>query len=232
MKTIGMIGGTSWVSTADYYRIINQQVNKHLGGINSAQILLYSVNYVEFKAYVDGGLWTEFAARVTEIGLKLQAAGADCLLLCANTMHSIADEAQKGLNIPIIHIADVTAAEINKQQLKKVALLGTRFTMERDFFKDRLTKAGIETLIPEAGDRAFLHETIFGELGNGIFTADTKGRYLKIMESLLQQGAQGIIFGCTEIPLLIPPAECNFPVFDTLEIHAAKAVEFALGIEI
>ena len=230
MKTIGMIGGTSWVSTVDYYRIINQQVNQHLGGINCAQILMYSVNYKDFRAFIDAGQWTEFAARVTEIGLKLQTAGADCLLLCANTMHSVADEAQAALNIPIIHIADVTAAEINKQHLKKVALLGTRFTMERDFFKDRLAKAGIETMIPGDDDRTFIHDTIFGELGNGIFTAATKARYLKIMGSLLQQGAQGIIFGCTEIPLLIPPAECSFPVFDTLEIHATKAVEFALGI--
>ena len=230
MKTIGMIGGTSWVSTVDYYRIINQQVNKHLGGINCAQMLMYSVNYTDFRAFIDAGQWTEFAARVTEIGLKLQNAGADCLLLCANTMHSVADEAQAGLNIPIIHIADVTATEIKKQQLKKIALLGTRFTMERDFFKDRLTKAGIETMIPQAEDRAFIHDTIFGELGNGIFTTATKGRYLQIMNDLLSRGAEGIIFGCTEIPLLIPPAECNFPVFDTLEIHATRAVEFALGI--
>lgn len=230
MKTIGLIGGTSWVSTADYYRIINQLTTQHLGGINSAQILMYSVNYVDFRALVDAGRWEEFNDEVSKRAQKLEQAGADCILLCANTMHMAADAVQKNTNIPLIHIAEVTAQQIAAKNLTKVGLLGTRFTMEKDFFKDRLKKYGIETIIPDEEARQFIHNTIFDEMGNGLFTASTKARYLLEIDKLLKAGAQGIIFGCTEIPLLIPTAECTFPVFDTLEIHAKKAIEFALNI--
>lgn len=230
MKTIGLIGGTSWVSTADYYRIINQLINKHLGGISSAQILLYSVNYTEFKAMADAGEWQKFGETVAAIGKRLEQGGADCILLCANTMHMAADAVEQNTGIPLIHIAEVTAKEIAAKKLNKVALLGTRFTMEKDFFKDRLKKHGIETMIPGAEVRQFMHNTIFDEMGVGVFSESTKARYLHEMDKLLQAGAEGIIFACTEIPMLIPPAECKFQVFDTLDIHANNAVAFALGL--
>ena len=228
MKTIGLIGGTSWVSTIDYYRIINQQTNLQLGGINSAKILMYSVNYHEFRLLADAGNWDMQAERISTIAKKLQSAGADCLLLCANTMHMVADKVQPQISIPLLHIADVTAREIVKKNMTKVALLGTRFTMEQTFFTGRLEKAGIQAIIPGTEDRNFIHNSIFNELGNGIFTPATKAKYLEVIKNLLSQGAQGIIFGCTEIPLLIPPSECNFTVFDTLDIHAKSAVSFAL----
>jgi len=230
MKTIGMIGGTSWVSTVDYYRIINQLTNQHLGGVSSAQILLYSVNYTEFRALVDAGEWPKFNETVTGIAKRLEAAGANCILLCANTMHMAAEAVRANTGIPLIHIAEVTAQEIAAKKLTKIGLLGTRFTMEKEFFKDALKKHGIETLIPEADARQFIHNSIFDELGKGICTPATKAKYLEEIDKLMQRGAEGIIFGCTEIPLLIPTAECNFPVFDTLEIHAKNAVAFALGL--
>jgi aspartate racemase len=230
MKTIGLIGGTSWVSTVDYYRVINQETNRRLGGINSAKILLYSVNYHEFRLLADAGNWEEQTERIADIAIRLQQARADCILLCANTMHMVADRVQSKINIPLLHIADVTAREIENKKLNKVALLGTKFTMEQTFFTTRLQKAGIESIIPNTTDREFIHHTIFEELGAGLFYPETKTRYLSIIDGLLQQGAEGIIFGCTEIPLLIPPAECSFPVFDTLEIHAKNAVAFALGL--
>ena len=230
MKTIGLIGGTSWVSTVDYYRIINHQTNLNLGGINSAKILLYSVNYQEFRLRADAGNWQQQGDELSLIAQKLQDAGADCILLCANTMHMMADLIQPKITVPLLHIADVTAHEISKQKLKKVGLLGTKFTMEHEFFKSRLANAGIETIIPNSDDREFVHDTIFNELGKGIFSPQTKSRYLEIMNHLLKQGAEGIIFGCTEIPLLISRDECSFPVFDTLDIHAKNAVAFALGI--
>ncbi len=230
MKTIGLIGGTSWVSTVDYYRIINQQTNLHLGGINSAKILLYSVNYHEFRLRADTGNWQQQGEELSAIAQKLQQAGADCILLCANTMHMMADLIQPNITAPLLHIANGTAREILKRKIKKVGLLGTKFTMEHDFFKSRLTDSGIETIIPDSADRDFVHDTIFNELGKGVFSASTKSRYLEIMDNLLKQGAEGIIFGCTEIPLLTPPTECSFPVFDTLDIHSKNAVAFALGL--
>ena len=230
MKTIGLIGGTSWVSTVDYYKVINQQTNVHLGGINSAKILLYSVNYHEFRLLADAGNWQKQGEQMAHIAGQLEQAGADCILLCANTMHMVADFVQAKIRIPLLHIAEATAQQISKQNVKTVALLGTKFTMEQDFFKSRLNQSGIEVIIPGADDRDFIHHTIFEEMGRGLFTAKTKLRYIEIMNNLMQQGAGGVIFGCTEIPLLISPSECNFPVFDTLDIHAKKAVEFALEL--
>ena len=229
MKTIGLIGGTSWVSTVDYYRLLNQYTTERLGGINSAKILLYSANYQELRTYVDAGRWEEFGVVLSDIAKRLQKAGADCILLCANTMHTVADTVQQKIDIPLIHIAEVTAQEVSKKGFTKVGLLGTRFTMERGFFKERLKNYGIETLIPGPEDRAFIHASIFDEMGNGIFPAQTKARYLEVIDKLMQAGAEGVIFGCTEIPLLIPAAGCNFPVFDTLEIHAKSAIVFSLG---
>lgn len=230
MKTIGLIGGTTWLSTVDYYRIINEMVNEILGGLNSAKIILYSMNFADKKKHLDTNNWKAISECYCEVALNLQKAGADCLVLCANTPHTIAEDVQKAIQIPLIHIAEATAQEITKQQLKKVGLLGTKFTMEFDFYKNKLSDNGIETLIPGATDRAFINDSIFNELGKGLFLKETKEQYFRIIDKLIEQGAGGIIFGCTEIPLLIRPEECSVPVFDTTLIHATAAVKFAVSV--
>ncbi|MDB5208572.1 MAG: hypothetical protein JWR72_3647 [Flavisolibacter sp.] len=229
MKTIGLFGGTSWVSTVEYYRLINELTNEQLGGLNYAKIILQSVNFHEFKSLADAGNWKQIGVNISAIAQHLQNAGADCLLLCANTPHIVADTVQQNISIPLIHIAEETAKEIVAQNLTKVALLGTRFTMDNTFFTERLLVHGIETVLPDEKQRDYIHSKIFSELGKGIFNDETKNRYLQIIESLRNKGAQGVIFGCTEIPILIRPSECNIPVFDTTIIHAKAAVRFSLS---
>lgn len=230
MKTLGLIGGTSWASTVDYYRIINQRINEKLGGVNSSKIFMYSLNLAELNALLEKNDWKGIAGLFCGIARKLEQAGAECIVICANTPHKAADDVQKAVKIPLIHIAEVTAKEIGKAGLKKVGLLGTKITMEESFFKDRLAKRGVETVIPEnENDRLFIHKSIFNELGKGIFSKETKEKYLGIIDQLVSRGAKGIIFGCTEIPLLLKPEDCPVPVFDTTLIHATAAVEFALG---
>lgn len=228
MKTLGLIGGTIWVSTVEYYRIINQMVNERLGGLHSAKLLLYSLNYEEFKLPVEPDGWEKIAETLTGIAKNLESAGADCILLCANTTHIVADIVQQKISIPLIHIAEETAKEVVKRKIGTVGLLGTKFTMEKPFFIERLTKYGIKTLIPDEEERDFIHSNIFKELGVGIFKEETKKKYLEIIRKLKQQGAEGIIFGCTEIPMLIKEQESPLPVFDTLRIHANAAVDFAI----
>jgi len=228
MKTLGLIGGTSWVSTVDYYRIINQRINERLGGLNSAKILLYSMNFEEFKPSADANEWGQIADNLLSIAKRLENSGADCILLCANTPHMVADSIQQNIHIPLIHIAEETAKVIAKQKITKVGLLGTKFTMEQPFFKERLSKYNIMTLIPVEAERDFIHSSIFNELGKGIFKNETKKKYLDIIENLRNEGAQGIILGCTEIPLLIKQEDCKAKLFDTTIIHAESAVEFAL----
>ena len=228
MKTIGLIGGLSWVSTMDYYRFINEQVNQRLGGTEAGKIILYSVNFGEIKALTDDGNWTAIAEMVCGIARQLQQAGADCMLIGANTMHKIADKIQAAVTIPVIHIAAVTAKEVQRQQLKKVALMGTKYTMELDFYHNALAAYGIETIVPGEEDKNFIHYTIYNELGKGLFTPGTKKHYQEIIERLANQGAEGVILGCTEIPLLIKPEDVHIPTFDTAYIHAMAAVEFAL----
>lgn len=229
MKTIGLIGGTSWVSTIEYYRIINEEMNKALGGMEFAQILLYSVNYGEIIKLGEAKDFNGIAKKITSAAIILQQAGADCMLLCANTMHSIADKVQAALNIPLIHIAEVTASAIKNKGMDKVGLLGTKITMEMDFYKDKLASAGIETLVPDKQEREYIHKTIHTELCKGILAPETKAGYLNIIDDLKAEGAQGIILGCTEIPLLIHQADCDIPVFDTTYLHAKAAVDFALA---
>jgi len=229
MKILGLIGGTSWVSTIDYYRIINQQINDRLGGLNSAKIFLYSLNFEEFKPPADLSKWGPITDTLSKIAKQLESVGADCLIICANTPHMVADIVQQQIQIPLIHIGEVTAVEIKKQGLKKVGLLGTKFTMEQDFFKKKLSQQNIETIIPDRDQREFIHYSIFNELGKEIFTQSTKEKYLDIIHDLMKQGAEGIIFGCTEIPMLIKIEECSMPVFDTTMIHATAAVNFALN---
>ena len=229
MKTIGLIGGTTWLSTVEYYRNINRLTNERLGGLNSAKILLYSLNFEEFKPPADPEGWGAVAEMLTGIARRLENAGAECLLLCANTPHMAADEVEKRIGIPLINIAVETARVIRRKGIRKVGLLGTKFTMELPFFKQKLASDGIETLIPNDAERDFVHNSIYAELGKGIFTTETKKRYLQIIHSLEANGAGGVILGCTEIPLLIQQSDCTLPVFDTTVIHSTAAVDFSLA---
>jgi aspartate racemase len=231
MKTLALIGGTSWVSTIDYYRYINQGVNDKLGGINAARLLMHSFNYADIVKHTSVENWDAIAQMLTEAGINLKNAGAAGIVLCANTMHLVAEQVEVNVGLPVIHIAEATAKVINQQGITKVGLLGTKFTMERDFFKDKLTAAGIETLIPDADDRAYIQRTLHDELGKGLILPQTKQYYLNVIDKLIAQGAQGIILGCTEIPLLLSSADHIIPMFDTTVIHSAAAVEFALGEE-
>lgn len=229
MKKIGLIGGISWVSTADYYKYINVGINEKLGGLNFAECIIYSFNYADIKKNNDAQDWDKTLSMMTEASLHLKNAGAQGIVLCANTMHVIADTLQKKINLPVIHIATATTNEIKKQNLKKVGLLGTKFTMEMDFFTSKLKDQGIESIIPDEEDRAFIHYTIFEELGHGHILEESKKRYIAIINKLIVQGAEGIILGCTEIPLLINQNDVSVPVFDTTLIHSKAAVEFMLS---
>jgi len=229
MKTLGLIGGTTWLSTMDYYRLINQKTADILGELNSAQLLLYSVNFEEFRPPVNPNEWGDLSGKFTAIAQNLEKAGAEAIVLCANTPHIIADDVQQKINIPLIHIAEAVANEIAAKGIQKVALLGTRITMEQPFFKNKLAQKQIEVLIPNAEDRQYLHNSIFEELGKGIFTDATKQKFLRIINGLIEQGAEGVILGCTEFPILIKQEDCAVPTFDTTEIHAHAAVKFALS---
>jgi aspartate racemase len=227
VKTLGLIGGVSWHSTIEYYRLINQKVAARLGGLHSAQLLLYSVDFHEVIPTDDG--WPRIAAKFSDIAERLERAGAEGLVLCANTAHRIAEDVQARIGIPLVHIAEATGRAVAARNLSTVALLGTRFTMEQPFFREKLERLGIEALIPDDDDRAFIHETIFGELTHGVLKPETKAAYLKIIERLAARGAHGIILGCTEIPLLIKAEDSSLPLFDTTEIHTSAAVELALS---
>jgi aspartate racemase len=229
VKTLGLIGGTTWHSTVEYYRGINERVHAKLGGVSSARLILYSVNFEEFKPPTDSAGWTRIAADFAGIAKRLETAGAACIVICANTPHKIANEIQREIGIPILHIADATGDAIAAAEFSKVGLLGTRPTMEGDFIKGKLAARGITTLIPDERARSFMHASILEELGRGIFTAQTRARYLDIIMEMEAQGAQGIILGCTEIPLLIKKEDCQLPLFDTGKLHVAAAVAFALG---
>jgi aspartate racemase len=229
MKLIGLIGGISWISTVDYYTYINKGVNEQLGGLNAGNFIIHYVNYADIVKNNESGNWDATLELITKASLNLKLSGAEAIVLCANTMHLIADDLQKNIGIPVIHIAEASAAEIRIQGLNKVGLLGTKFTMERDFFTNKLSKQGITALIPDEDERAFIHETIGNELGKGIFKPETKAYYLHVMRKLIEQGAEGIILGCTEIPMLIKPIDIDIPLFDTTLIHSKAAVKFMLG---
>ena len=228
MKTIGIIGGISWLSSADYYRLLNEMTNAKLGGVNSAKILLYSVNYEEIKTLTEAGNWSAISDILCSIAKKLEIAGAECILVSANTMHKIADDIQSAINIPFIHIAEVVAAEINKLGFKKVALLGTKYTMQLDFYKDKLAEKGIETIIPDEKYIDGINDAIYNELGKGLFRPTTKFMFLEVIADLQSKGAEGIILGCTELPILIKQSDCDIALFDTTFIHTKAALEFAL----
>lgn len=229
MKTIGLIGGISWLSTIDYYRLLNQKINKQLGGVHSAQILLSSVNFDEVKRLTLADDWNGLAGMMSREAKRLEQAGADFILIGANTMHNIADKVQASINIPLIHIAEEAGKEIVKLQLKKVALLGTKYTMQLDFYKNKLAEQGIETIIPNEADIEYINTAIYDEMGKGIFLPERKQGFIRIINQLKEQGAEGVILGCTEIPILIQQNDSPIPVFDTAAIHVNAAVEFALS---
>lgn len=229
MKTIGIVGGTSWVSTLDYYRIINEQVNLRLGGDEAARIVLYSVNYGEIKTLTKKDDWAAIAAIITDAAKRVEAAGGECLLLGANTMHKVAPEVQAAISIPLLHIADVTAKAIKAKGLKKVALLGTKYTMQLPFYRDKLATHGIEAIIPGEAGVEMVNDSIYNELGKGLFLPKTKGSYQQLIKDLAAQGAEGVILGCTEIPMLIKQEDTPVLVFDTTYWHAMAAVGFALS---
>jgi len=229
MKTIGLIGGMSWESSLVYYRLINEAVKDRLGGLHSAKCIMFSVDFAEIEPFQHEGRWDEAAAKMVEAARHVEAGGADLLVLCTNTMHKTASDIEKHVGIPLLHIADATAEKITAEGLTKVGLLGTRFTMEDDFYKGRLIdKHGMEVVIPSEEDRLDVHQIIYDELCLGQIKQESKDRYCEIMGNLVRQGVQGIILGCTEIGLLVGAEDCVVPIFDTTKIHAEAAVEFAI----
>ncbi len=231
MKTIGLIGGLSWESTADYYQIINTLVKEELGGLNSAKCLIYSFNMEEMAVLQREGKWEQAAQLMADAAKTLETGGAEVILICTNTMHKVAQEVQEAISVPLIHIAQSTARSITTKGLKKVGLLGTKFTMEQDFYKEVLDQYGIETIIPEACDREDVHSIIFDELCQGKFFPESKERYLEIIRKLCADGAEGIILGCTEIPLLITDEDIDIPLFNTTYLHSKEAIDFSFGKE-
>lgn len=230
MKTIGLLGGMSWESTLTYYSLINEGVKARLGGLHSAKILLYSVDFAEIEALQHAGDWAAAAAMLVQAAQNLEKGGADCVLICTNTMHKVAPELSASVAIPLLHIADATALALQQAGHSRVALLGTAYTMEQDFYKGRLSgRFGLEVLTPETADRSAVHDIIYHELCLGQIKAASKQRYAEIIAKLKQQGAQAVILGCTEIGLLISAEDSCLPVFDTTKLHAQAAVDFALA---
>jgi aspartate racemase len=230
MKTIGLIGGMSWESSIEYYRLINEQVRDRLGGNHSAKSVMVSVDFAEIEELQHQGRWAEAAAVLVAAARKLELAGADFVVLCTNTMHKVAEEIQNAIHILFLHIADATAQPILSSGLRNVGLLGTRFTMEESFYKERLKeKFGLNVLIPGEGDREFVHHVIYNELVKGVIKETSRAEFLKIISKLVENGAQGVILGCTEIGLLVKAEDCSVPVFDTTQLHAKAAVDYALN---
>jgi aspartate racemase len=230
MRVIGLLGGMSWESTAEYYRIINEEIRRRLGRQHSARILLYSVDFEEIERLQSAGDWASAGDILAEDARRLEKGGADFLLLCTNTMHRVAPAIEAALQIPLIHIADATAERILAANSRRIGLLGTRFTMEEDFYVTRLAERhGLRVLVPPPQDRALVDRVIFAELCQGEISATSRREYVRIIEELARQGAEGVILGCTEIGLLIQPEHSPIPVYDTARIHAQRGVELALA---
>lgn len=229
MKTMGLIGGMSWESSLEYYRIVNETVKEKLGGLHSCKCLMYSVDFAVIEALQHQNKWDELTKLMIEAAQNLKHGGADFIVICTNTMHKMAPEIEHATGLNVLHIADVTGAAISKNQIQKVGLLGTRFTMEGDFYKKRLKdNYDIEVIIPEDTDRQIIHDIIYNELCLGVIKDDSRQKYIDIINKLCANGAEGIILGCTEIPLLIKQSDVLIPVYDTTKIHAESAVDFAL----
>lgn len=229
MKTIGLLGGMSWESTQTYYRLLNEGVKTRLGGLHSAKIVLYSVDFAEIEALQHKGDWPATADILSGAALSVQNAGADFLVIGTNTMHKVATEIEQAIGIPLLHIADATAQALKADGISRVGLLGTRFTMEQAFYRDRLEAAGIDVTTPDGSQRDEVHRVIYEELCRGKIKTDSRNAYLDIVSSLSSRGAQAVILGCTEIGLLIKQADTGVPLYDTTEIHAARAVALALN---
>lgn len=229
METIGLIGGMSWESTQTYYQLINQKVRDELGGLHSARLVLYSVDFAEIETLQHQGDWAATGEILGAAGKALAAAGADFIVLCTNTMHKVADSIEKASGLPMLHIADATADALHRDGIDCVGLLGTKFTMEQAFYKERLENRGIRVLVPDDAQREFVHTVIYDELCRGIIRQASKQGYLKVLDSLAARGAQGVILGCTEIGLLVQQADTAIPLYDTTRIHAEQAVAHALA---
>ena len=229
MKTIGLIGGMSWESTVTYYQVINETVKRELGGLHSAKVLLYSVDFDEIERYQANGEWDKSADVLSDAAMRLEKAGADFIVICTNTMHKVAPQMSKHISIPIIHIAEATAEKLKGQGIKTVGLLGTKYTMTQDFYKAKLIDAGIRVMIPDAGDVERVNSVIYNELCLGNIRSESKEAYLAIIKKLEAAGAQGVILGCTEIGLLIQQKDVDLPVFDTTLIHAEKAALLSMS---
>ncbi len=228
MKTIGLLGGMSWESTATYYKEINQGVKEILGGLHSAKISLYSVDFDEIEKLQHRGSWNETAKILSRAAQSVEAGGADFLLICTNTMHKVAEEIQASISIPLVHIADATAEKLISDGIKRAGLLGTKFTMEQGFYKNRVSeKYGIDIIVPNQQDQEIIHSIIYNELCLGKINASSRTKYLEIVGKLFSQGAEAIVLGCTEIALLVQQQHTNVPLYDTTQIHAAKAVKLA-----
>lgn len=229
MKTIGLIGGMSWESSVEYYKLLNKTVQEKLGGLHSAKCLMFSVDFAEIEVLQHHNRWDELSGIMVEAAKNLKNGGADFIVICTNTMHKLARDIETEANIKVLHIAEVTGEKIIEQGMNKVGLLGTKFTMEEDFYKKVIkNKSNVDVVIPEEKDRESIHAIIYNELCKGIIKSESKAKYIEIIKNLAKQGAQGIVLGCTEIPLLIKQEDVSLPVFDTTLIHAVSAVEFAL----
>ncbi|MFJ2934037.1 aspartate/glutamate racemase family protein [Streptomyces sp. NPDC087219] len=229
MKTIGLIGGMSWESTAEYYRLLNEFTRDRLGGLHSARCVLYSVDFAEIEELQVQGRWTEAGKILAAAAEALEAAGADMVLICTNTMHKVADQVEAAVSIPLLHLADVTAESVRASGLRRVGLLGTAFTMEQDFYRGRLEAGGLDVRVPDADGRAIVHRAIYEELCRGIVREESRGAFQKVITDLVAGGAEGIILGCTEIELLIGSKDSPVPVFPTTRLHAAAAVHAVLS---
>ncbi|HEX6345647.1 aspartate/glutamate racemase family protein [Umezawaea sp.] len=229
MLTIGMLGGMSWESSAEYYRLVNELVRERLGGLHSAKCVLHSVDFAEVERLQVEGRWDEAGALLAEAARGLQAAGADLLLLCTNTMHKVADRIEEAVDVPLLHLADATAEAVRRAGLDSIGLLGTAFTMEQSFYRDRLAGHGLRVLVPEEADRAFVHRVIYDELCVGVVREPSRAGYRDVIGRLVAEGAQGVVLGCTEIELLITAADSPVPVFPTTRLHVEAAVDRALA---
>ncbi len=228
MKTIGLIGGMSWESSASYYRMLNEQVKQRLGGLHSAECLMYSVDFEEIERFQSQGKWQEAGERLANVARSLEKGGAELIVLCTNTMHKVISSIEEAVTIPVVHIADATAKEIHANHLHTVGLIGTKYTMEQDFYKERIADSGIKVLIPEAAERDMINQVVFDELCLGEILDSSKVEFQKVIQKLIDRGAEGIILGCTEIGLLIQQDDAEIPLFDTAKIHVEAAVKEAL----
>ena len=229
MKTIGLIGGMSWESTITYYQLINEGIKDALGGLHSAKILLYSVDFFEVEALMSSGEWDKAADMLGGVAARLENAGADMILICTNTLHKVAPQVQDRIHVPLVHIAEAAAERLLEHGVTRVGLLGTKYTMTQEFYRDKLVERGIEVLIPEGDDIDLVNRVIFEELCLGVVKEDSRAEYLRVIESLQQRGAQGILLGCTELGLIVSDKDVTLPLFDTTEIHANKALALALA---